>query len=98
MEDSTTEKEIVTSPEPVTFEGTKNILNQMNNFVCRIYNNGKGTGFFTKIPYKNKELYVLITNNHVIGINDIINSQTITLYLNNDKIEKSIILENNRLR
>ena len=98
MEDSTKEKYIVTSPEPVSFEGTKNILDQMNNCVCRIYNNGEGTGFFTKIPYKNKLLSVLITNNHVIGINDIINNQIITLYLNNDKIEKSIKLDNNRLR
>ena len=98
MEDSRKEKEIVTSPEPVSFEGTKNILDQMNNCVCRIYNNGKGTGFFTKIPYKNKELSVLITNNHVIGINDIIDNKNITLYLNNDKIVKSIKLDNNRLR
>ena len=98
MEDSTKEKEIVTSPEAVSFEGTENILNQMNNCVCRIYNNGKGTGFFTKIPYKNKELSVLITNNHVIGINDILNNKNITLYLNNDKIVKSIKLDNNRLR
>ena len=98
MEDSTKEKEIVTSPEQVTFEGTHNILNQMNNCVCRIYNNGEGTGFFTKIPYKNKLLTVLITNNHVFDINDIINHKNITLYLNNDKIEKSIKLDNNRLR
>ena len=42
MEDSKKEKEIVTSPEPVSFEGTKNILDQMNNCVCRIFNNGKG--------------------------------------------------------
>ena len=70
----------------------------MNNCVCRIYNNGEGTGFFTKIPYKNKLLSVLITNNHVIGINDIINNKNITLYLNNDKIVKSIKLDDNRLR
>ena len=37
-----------TSPEPVSFKGTENILNQMNNCVCRIYNNSNGTGFFTK--------------------------------------------------
>ena len=54
MEDSKKEKFIKTSPEPVSFEGTENILDQMNNCVCRIYNNGEGTGFFTKIPYKNK--------------------------------------------
>ena len=98
MEDSKKEKFIKISPEPVSFEGTENILDQMNNCVCRIYNNGEGTGFFTKIPYKNKILSVLITNNHVIGINDIINNKNIILYLNNDKIEKSIKLDNNRLR
>ena len=98
MEDSKKEKEILTSPEAVSFEGTKNILDQMNNCVCRIYNNCEGTGFFTKIPYKNQLLSVLITNNHVIGINDIINNQIITLYLNNDKKVKSIKLDNNRLR
>ena len=58
MEDSTKEKYIVTSPEPVSFEGTGNILYQMNNCLCRIYNNGECTGFFTKIPYKNKLLSV----------------------------------------
>ena len=98
MEDSKKEKFIKISPEPVSFVGTENTLDQMNNCVCRIYNNGEGTGFFTKIPYKNKELCVLITNNHVIGINDIINNKNITLYLNNDKIVKSIKLDNDRLR
>ena len=98
MVDSAKEKYIVTSPEPISFEGTDNILYQMNNCVCRIYNNGKGTGFFTKISYKNELLTVLITNNHIIGINDIINNKNIALYLNNDKIVKSIKLDNNRLR
>ena len=98
MEDCTKEKFIRTSPDPVSFEGTQNILNQMNNCVCRIYNNGEGTGFFTKIPYKKKLFSALITNNHVISINDIINNKLITLYLNNDKKERSIKLDNNRLR
>ena len=56
MEDSKEEKEkYITSrsPEPVSFKGTENILNQMNNCVCRIFNNnGNGTGFFTKILLK----------------------------------------------
>ena len=47
------EKEIFikASPEPVTFEGTEKILQQMNKCVCKIYNKGEGTGFFTKIPF-----------------------------------------------
>ena len=98
MEDNEKEKYINISPDPVSFNGTNNILNQMNNCVCRIYNNGNGTGFFTKIPYKSKLLPVLITNNHIINENDIKNNKMITLYLNNDKIEKSFKIDNERLR
>ena len=53
--------------------------------------------FFTKIPYKSKLLPVLITNNHVINQDDILNNKDISLYLNNDKIIKTIKLDNNRL-
>ena len=98
MENSIKEKYISTSPEPVSLKGTENILDQMNNFVCRIFNNGKGTGFFTKIPFKSKLLPVLITNNHIINENDIKNNKMITLYLNNDKIEKVLKMDKNRLR
>ena len=51
----------------------------MNNSVCRKNNDWKGTGFFTKIPYKYQLLPVLITNNHLIRKNEII-----LLYINND--------------
>ena len=87
MEDNEKEKYINISPDPISYKGTQNILDQMNNCVCRIYNNGNGTGFFTKIPFKSKLLPVLITNNHIINENDIKNNKMITLYLNNDKIE-----------
>ena len=85
MEDIETEQYINISPDPVSFKGTENILQQMNNCVCKIYYNGHGTGFFTKIPFKSKLLPVLITNNHIINENDIKNNEMITLYLNNDK-------------
>ena len=98
MEDNKKEKYIKTSPEPVSLKGTEKILEQMNSCVCRIFNNGKGTGFFTKIPYKSKLLPVLITNNHVLGQNDIENKKTITLYLNNENTNlKTITMDENRL-
>ena len=97
MEDIEKEKYIASSPEPVTLKGTEKILDQMNNSVCRIYNNGNGTGFFTKIPYKSKLLPVLITNNHVINKDDILNNKKFSIYLNNDKKIKRIELDNNRL-
>ena len=97
MEDIKKEKYIASSPEPVTLKGTEKIIDQMNNSVCRIYNNGNGTGFFTKIPYKSKLLPVLITNNHVINQKDILNNKKISLYLNNDGITRTIKLDNNRM-
>ena len=66
----------------------------MNNSVCRKNNDWKGTGFFTKIPYKYKLLPALITNNHIINQKDIINNNIISIYLNNDKKEKIIELDN----
>ena len=98
MEDCKKEKYINISPSPVSLEGTEKILDQMNNCVCRIYNNGKGTGFFTRIPFNNDLLPVLITNNHVIGVNDLENKKIITIYLNNDKKMKVIEMDEKRLR
>ena len=98
MSDSIKEKYISSSPESVSYKGTEIILDQMNNSVCRIYNNGNGTGFFTKIPYKSQLLPVLLTNNHVIGQDDILYNNYFSIYLNNDKILKEIKLDNNRLR
>ena len=98
MEDTIKEKSIKTSPEPVSYKATETILSQMNNCVCRIYiNNSEGTGFFTEIPYKSKLLKVLITNNHVINQDYILNNKKFSIYINNDKNIKRIELNNNRL-
>ena len=90
------EKSIKTSPESVTFEGTKRILDQMNQCVCKIHNKVEGTGFFTKIPFNSKLLPVLITNNHVLGENEIKNNNIITLSLNYDKKIKTIEIDEDR--
>ena len=73
------EKLIEKQPLPVSLEGTKKIIEQMENCICKIYpNNGvKGTGFFCKIPFNNNLLPVLITNNHILNENDIDNNQII---------------------
>ena len=51
-------------PESITIEGTKNILEQMEKCICKIYlkNGKKGTGFFCKINYDNKYIPVMMTN------------------------------------
>ena len=72
-------------PLPVSLEGTKKIIEQMENCICKIYPNkgGTGTGFFCKIPFNNNLLPVLITNNHILNEKDIDNNQIIKLLINN---------------
>ena len=96
MEDEQKEKYISTSPEPLFIEGTKKILNQMQKCVCKIYNgeNGAGTGFFTKIPYKSNLLPVLITACHIINEKD--KNKYITISLNDDKEKKLLKIDNKR--
>ena len=97
MADFIKEKFIGALPESVTLKTTEKILFQMNNCICRVYNNNRnGSGFFVKIPYKTNMLPVLITNNHVINIDDILNKSIISIYINNDKSLKKIKLDNNR--
>ena len=90
------EKYIKALPEPVTLKSEK-ILEQMNNCICRIFNNNRnGNGFFVKIPYKAKLLSVLITSNHIINKDDILNSKNISIYINKNRKINKIKLDNNR--
>ena len=83
------EKHTQDSLEPISIKSTEIILEQMKRCVCKIHIGGiKGSGFFTKIPYKKGLLSVLITNNHVLGENDIANNKIISISLNNEAIFK----------
>ena len=86
--------------EPVSIEKTEKIIEQMKKCVCKIYSNGSaGTGFFTQIPYKNGSKKVLITNNHLLGENEIQNNNIITYIINNnEKDKKEIIIDEKRKR
>ena len=55
--------------KPVNIEGTKKILEQMTNCICKVKNNQLiGTGFFCKIPYQNNtKINVLITSYQIIN-------------------------------
>jgi len=61
------------SINPISFEQTKKILEQMENYICKIIidKDTKGTGFLCKIPLHgdNKLTPVIITNNNVINDN-----------------------------
>ena len=90
------EKLIEDQPRPVSIEGTRKILFQMENSTCIIYpeDDNIGTGFFCKIPFHNNCLPVLITNNHILDENDIKNNKIIKLSING-KV-KEIKIDNSR--
>ena len=100
MEEIRKEKLLENSVMPVSIEITKEIINQMEKCVCKIITKGKkGTGFFTKYKYKNKINKVLITNNHVLGENEIENGETIKYIINNDEDNiKKIKIDEKRKR
>ena len=96
MSDIKQETLIEKQPIPVSIEGTKKILSQMENCTCIIFpeNGKKGTGFVCKIPFLDYYLPVLITNNHVLNENDIENNKIIKLIING--YVKKIIIDNLR--
>ena len=76
-------------PEPIPYDITKKILEQMENDVCKVRINANfdvlATGFFCKIPFPdiNHMLPVFITNNHVINHQALFQgNNTITLSIN----------------
>ena len=88
------------SINPISFEQTKKILEQMENYICKIIidNDTKGTGFLCKIPLHgdNKLAPVLITNNNVIN-DDILARKKdiiIELFCTSSKKQKKLNLSN----
>ena len=80
---------------PVNIKSTEIILEQMKKCVCKIHDKN-GTGFFVKIPFNQKKIGVLITNNHVLDEDDIETGKRIILSLNNEEITKKIIIDSKR--
>ena len=100
MDNYIEEQFIEKSPNPITIDGTENILYQMKNCICKIINNNgkKGTGFFCRIPYNDKLLPVLITNYHIINENIYDKKAKIELTLNDDKKAIILKLDNSRIK
>ena len=92
------------SADPVNIKGTKTILNQMMNCICKIKIKGDnhggfitkdayGTGFFCVITLNdNTNINCLLTNYHVLNEKDLEESRKINLSLNDEKETKSIDL------
>ena len=84
--------------KPVTKEGTKMILEQMSNCICKINNNNIiGTGFFCKIPFKNNlKINVLLTSYDIINENYFNFNNKINILLGDYNESKIINIDNNR--
>ena len=84
--------------KPVTKEGTKMILEQMSNCICKINNNNIiGTGFFCKIPFKNNlKINVLLTSYDIINENYFNFNNQINILLGDYNESKIINIDNNR--
>ena len=100
MLDIKQEKFVEKTPYQISIKGMENILRQMKNCICKIYNKNEiATGFFCKIPLKNDLLPVLITNHHVINIDEYIknNKNVIEFSIYNRKYKKQKIkIDNSR--
>ena len=67
----------------------------MKKSICKIKNKkAKGTGFFCYIP--NYEIYLMITNNHIIDEEIIKENNSISVTLNNDQNNIYIRIDDNR--
>ena len=92
------EKELYGYSKTINESSIKTCLNQINNCVCKIQCNegGCGTGFFCKIQDNWNILRVLITNNHVLGENDIMPGRKIYFSLNKKIKEFEITIDEYR--
>ena len=80
------EDKLKDSIEPVNIEGTKKILDQLMNYICKIKVKGRiGTGFFCKIPFKKVTLKVFITNYNILNEEDYKENKILNLSLNDEK-------------
>ena len=93
------EKKIAGSPDPVSISGTRKILDQLINCVCKIKVKGaSGTGFFCKVPLGNNQtIKCLMTNHHVIDEQYYNQNKEINLLINDDKDIKSIDTNSKRI-
>ena len=81
------------NPFPSTIENTLKILDQMKKCVCKIESKyGNATAFFAFLPYLDKKYPVLITTNHIINEEVILESNLLKVITNDGKEKKFIDL------
>ena len=86
--------------ESMTPEQMEKALFQMKYSICKIEleSNKYGTGFFCqiKIPNSMNYIYVMITNNHVLGENELALNKKISFTMNNGEYSDSIYIDGSR--
>ncbi len=92
MENKMFEGRITGSEEIKELKGSK--LEMMGKCICKLNGISVGTGFFTKINYKNELIPALITNFHVIDDEFFEKNKQLTFYI--EGIRKSINIDKNR--
>lgn len=93
------EKRNQNQPISSSTENLKIMSNQAEKCICKIKKNEiTGTGFFCSIPFPDKysPLPVLITNNHILEEEDIINGKEIKFSMKNGKFNFNIKIDNSR--
>ena len=80
------EKNTKGSIDPVNIEGTKKILTQLMNCICKIQIKGTySTGFFCKFSHKKQAIKVFMTNYNVLNENGLKENKKLDLSLNDEK-------------
>ena len=99
-EKSYIKQENINDISPINKEQTKIILTQLENTVCKIYENNKekGTGFLCKIPYLNqfKLLPVLITSVNVLNEEYLKMNKYIEITFDDNKQNRKLNINNSR--
>ena len=93
------EKDLANQPASFDPDEMITLAEQVKTHICKIKckDGSHGTGFFCNIPIDwTNYLKVLMTNNHVLNINDIQPGQTINFSINNDEKEFNIEIDNIR--
>ena len=91
MEGIIQEGKIKGAIDAIQLDNIEKIAEQMKTSICRVYGYVMGTGFFCKIPYKDKCIPVLITNYHLINDDFLKSRDNVEISINNgnqyDKIK-----------
>ena len=89
------DKKIIEEGEKLEIMKSKIFLEKIEKSICQVVKDKEyGIGFFCKIKYPNKlnEIYCLITNNHIITKDMLINNKNIEIILNNKNIKITLNL------